>query len=212
MTTGGSYFTPKIFSKETEEKRKKTREQNKSLQGENHPRAKLSDQEVLNIRYRYKEGESIKKIWEDYKKLYPNIVTFKRIVFGNSYKKVYNPIKQEDKRKLENSPLKEEIIDMRKKYYVDNMKILDIYNSYSGKYDKTVISNICRRKTYNNVKDNIPDLRKRKNYRLTNEEVIKIRFLYDNNIKTISQLSSEYNITINSVSRCVKRETYKNIK
>lgn len=75
---------------------------------------------------------------------------------------------------------------MRKKYYVDNMKILDIYNSYSGKYDKTVISNICRRKTYNNVKDNIPDLRKRKNYRLTNEEVIKIRFLYDNNIKTIS--------------------------
>lgn len=43
MTTGGSYFAPKIFSKETEEKRKKTREQNKSLQGENHPRAKLSN-------------------------------------------------------------------------------------------------------------------------------------------------------------------------
>lgn len=46
MTEGGSHFSPNIHSAETEEKRRQTRENNKSLQCENHPRAKMSNKEV----------------------------------------------------------------------------------------------------------------------------------------------------------------------
>lgn len=43
-------MSPNILSQATEEKRAKTREENQSFVGENHPRAKLSNEEVLSIR------------------------------------------------------------------------------------------------------------------------------------------------------------------
>jgi uncharacterized protein (DUF433 family) len=49
---------------------------------ENHPRAKLTNQQVWDIRQRYIDGESIKEIYQDFKDLYSNQQTFKRIVLG----------------------------------------------------------------------------------------------------------------------------------
>ena len=79
-TEGGQNWSPNIHSEETELKRQKTRQQNKSLQSENHPRAKMTNEEVINVRQRYIDGESIQQIYEDYKDRYSNKKTFKRII------------------------------------------------------------------------------------------------------------------------------------
>ena len=79
-TEGGQHWSDKIHSKETEEKRKITREKNQSLMSENHPRAKLTNQQVWDIRQRYIDGESVSDIYEDFKELYTNIQTFRRII------------------------------------------------------------------------------------------------------------------------------------
>ena len=57
---------------------------------ENTPRAKLTNQQVWDIRQRYINGESIKEIYQDFKDLYKNEGTFKRIVLGQTYKTVGN--------------------------------------------------------------------------------------------------------------------------
>ena len=63
---------------------------------ENHPRAKLSNEEVFNIRQRYIDGESVNEIYQDYQHLYSNQDTFKRIVLGQSYTTVGNiPTKEQ---------------------------------------------------------------------------------------------------------------------
>ena len=77
-TEGGQFWSPNIHSEETELKRKMTREKNKSLMSENHPRAKLTNQQVWDIRQRYIDGESIREIYQDFKHLYKNEGTFKQ--------------------------------------------------------------------------------------------------------------------------------------
>ena len=212
MTEGGQFWSPKIFSEETERKRAQTREKNQSLKSEKHPRARLSNDEVLEIRYRYKNGESIEAIHQDYKNLYPNQAVFRRIILGQSYKDVPNPISKEDIRYCGSEISKEEVLDMRYKYYVEEMLVCDIQKNFYPQYSSGTINGICNRKTHTNVKDNIPDLRKRKSYRLTDEQVKEIRYKYDNNIKTLKELSNEYNFDVNVIRNCVQRKTYKNIE
>lgn len=76
MTEGGTTFSLNIHSAETEEKRRKTREKNQSLKSENHPRAKLTNEEVFNIRQRYRDGEHSSSIYEDYKDIYDSFEVF----------------------------------------------------------------------------------------------------------------------------------------
>jgi hypothetical protein len=49
-TKGGQFMSEELLSEETEQKRRNTREKNQSLKGENHPRAKLTNDEVIQIR------------------------------------------------------------------------------------------------------------------------------------------------------------------
>lgn len=212
MTEGGTYFSSKMFSPETEQKRAETREKNQSLKGENHPRARLSNKEVINIRYRYKNGESVNQIWEDYKSLYPNLAVFKRIIFGQSYRNIFNPILKEDIISRKGSLSKDEILDIRKKYYIENYSISDIQKLFYIQYSQSTIKAICDRRLYSYIEDNFPNLRTRKNYRLTEDQVKKIRYDYDNKLKTIQQLAEEYKISLSAIKKCVERKTFKDIK
>lgn len=96
-TEGGQFWSPNVHSAEAEEKRKITRDLNGSLKSENHPRAKLTNNEVIKIRQRYIEGESVKDIYKDYKNIYKNIDTFRRVVLGQAYKDVGNIPSRKDK-------------------------------------------------------------------------------------------------------------------
>ena len=55
--------------------------------GENHPRAKLTEKQVIEVRQRYIDGEEIDDIWSDFKDIYSRD-TFKNIIFGQAYKYV----------------------------------------------------------------------------------------------------------------------------
>ena len=50
----------------------------------------MTNQEVIDVRQRYINGESIDNIYKDYKERYSNKDTFKRIVLGETYKDVGN--------------------------------------------------------------------------------------------------------------------------
>ena len=71
---------PEVFTKENKEYHKnKTR----FAKGENHPSSKLTDEEVLLIRTRYKT-ETAEQIWQDYKNKY-TLGSFKQILIGVKY-------------------------------------------------------------------------------------------------------------------------------
>jgi len=148
-TEGGQYWSPNIYSEETELKRQKTREQNKSLMSENHPRAKLTNQQVWDIRQRYIDGEPIKEIYQDFKDLYSNQQTFKRIVLGQTYVTVGNIPNKEQVRhtnaKLTNVQVKE-IRNSYKKGVVSYRELGEKYN-----LSESSIAAIIKRETYKNV-------------------------------------------------------------
>lgn len=149
-TEGGQRWTSTIHSVETEEKRRVTREKNQSLKGQNHPRAKLTNQEVINIRQRYIKGETVEQIYTDYIKQYPNINVFRRIVLGKSYKEVGNIPSKEDIRYTNAKLTANQVRAIREEYGSSNTS----YAKLGKKYGVTAgcIAGIIKRKTYVHVK------------------------------------------------------------
>lgn len=148
-TEGGQFWSPNIHSEETEEKRKQTREKNKSLMSENHPRAKLTNQQVWDIRQRYIDGESIKEIYNDFKDLYTNQQTFKRIVLGQTYVTVGNIPTKEQVRHTNARLTDVQVKEIRNSY----KKGVVSYRELGEKYglSESSIAAIIKRETYKNV-------------------------------------------------------------
>ena len=209
MTEGGQFFSPKMYDPETEKKRAATRERTQALVGENHPRAKLTNAEVENIRKRYINGESSKSIYEDYKNIYDSIDTFKQIILGTHYKNVgFVPTKLDIK--LNNKSIsKEDIIEMRRQYYLENATMSSLAQQY--KLSTSSIQDIVNRKSYKEIEDNIPNKRKREKYRLTPDQVREIREKANNGV-SVQELAAEYCIDSTAIRKCIKRQTYKNIE
>lgn len=208
-TEGGQNWSPNIHSAEIEEKRKTTLEKNKSLQCEKHPRAKLSNEQVWKIRQRYKDGEGLDSIYQDFKDLYSSKAVFGRVVRGESYKNVGNIPTKEEKNKAGKFFSPEQIINIRTAYYVENKTQAEIAKIY--KTDVTTIKQIVNRESYKNIKDNIPNLKLRKSYKLTIDQVKEIRKKGKLG-KTIIELAQEYKIGESAIRKCLNRETYKNIE
>lgn len=148
-TKGGQNWSPNIHSEETELKRQKTRQQNKSLQSENHPRAKMTNEEVINVRQRYIDGESIQQIYEDYKDRYSNKETFKRIILGQTYISVGN-IPNKRQIRYTNAKLTEvQVREIRNKYKKGKVS----YDTLGKEYglSGSSIAAIIKRKTYTHV-------------------------------------------------------------
>lgn len=209
MTLGGSSLSPKIHSEETEIKRQQTREKTQSLMGENHPRAKLTNDEVLAIRNRYISGENIQQIYQDYKEIYNNFETFQRIVLGKTYSTVGNIPTQIDKKMANSKFTVEDIIDIRRLYYIDCVTQAELAKRYE--VSQSTIKDIVNRVSYKEIIDNIPNQRARKSYRLTPEQVREIREKAENGVSPLA-LSNEYNIDISAIRNCINKKTYKNIK
>ena len=148
-TKGGQYWSNNVHSKEAEEKRRITREKNKSLMSENHPRAKLTNQQVWDIRQRYIDGESVSDIYEDFKDLYTNIQTFRRIILGYTYKTVGNIPTKEQKRYTNAKLTAKQVKDIRKSYVKGKISFREIAEKYN--VSEQCISSIVKRETYKNV-------------------------------------------------------------
>lgn len=148
-TEGGQFWSPNIHSEETELKRKMTREKNKSLMSENHPRAKLTNQQVWDIRQRYIDGESVREIYQDFKHLYKNEGTFKRIVLGQTYTTVGNIPNKEQVRHTNAKFTDVQVKEIRNSY----KKGIVSYRELGEKYgvSDSCIAAIVKRETYKNV-------------------------------------------------------------
>lgn len=148
-TEGGQNWSPNIHSREIELKRQQTREQNESLQNENHPRAKMTNEEVITVRQRYIDGESIQQIYEDYKDRYGNKETFKRIVLGETYKSVGN-IPNKSQIRHTNAKLTDtQVREIRNRY----QKGIISYDALGKEYglSGSSIAAIIKRKTYTHI-------------------------------------------------------------
>lgn len=209
MTAGGSNLSPSIHSAEVEQKRKQTREKTQALVGENHPRAKLTNEEVLNIRQRYSMGENIQSIYQDYKNIYENIGTFQQIVLGKHYSEVGNIPTALEKKMANSKFTAEDIIEMRRLYYTENITQAALARQYN--ISQSSVKDIVNRVSYKEVIDNIPNQRIRKSYRLTAEQVRDIRAKAAAGV-SIQSLSSEYCIDTTAIRKCVNRQTYKNVE
>ena len=148
-TEGGQFWSPNIHSQEIEEKRKQTRELNQSLKSENHPRAKMTNEEVLFIRSRYIAGESIDSIWQDYQDRYSSKETFKRIVLGYTYKDVGNIPNAEQVRHTNAKLTDIQIKQIRSEY--EKGKISQAALGKKFGVSQTTIAQIIHRQTYKHV-------------------------------------------------------------
>lgn len=211
MTPGGTFFSPTIHSPKTEEKRRLTREKNQSLKGENHPRAKMTNEEVIEVRERYIQGESINSIYKDYCNIYHNFGTFQNIVLGRSYHEVgHIPTKEAKNAQHGNRKFtSEQIINIRKQYYEQCKTQQSIAEQFG--VSQSVIKDIVNYETYKEVNADIKNNRKRKNYRFSADEVREIRKLAAEGA-TSNFLANKYNVNTTVINKCVKRETYKSIQ
>ncbi len=148
-TEGGQKWSPNIHSEEAEQKRQRTRELNQSLKGENHPRAKLTNEEVLTIRQRYINGESPKEIYQNYIDKYSSFDTFKRIILGYTYKNVGNIPTSEQVRHTNAKLTESQVKEIRQKYQKGKISFAKLGREYG--VSGTTVSRIIKNQIYKNV-------------------------------------------------------------
>lgn len=152
-TLGGDYMPPSMSSEEIKAKRIASFINN-DHSGEKHPRAKLSNEEVVHIRQRYIDGESVTDIYKDYDALYPKIEQFRRIIFGRSYTKVGNipqksDIRYTNKNRTNGKIPKEIIIGIRTDYASGNYSLHQLEAKYGINF--AYIHQIIKRRVYRNI-------------------------------------------------------------
>lgn len=148
-TEGGQNLSPNTHSEESERKRQQTRELNQSLKGENHPRAKLTNEEVFIIRQRYIDGETPEKIYQNYVDKYSSFNTFKRIILGYTYKNVGN-IPTPGQIRHTNAKLTEnQVKEIKEKYQKGKISFAKLGKEYG--VSGTTISRIIKNQIYKNV-------------------------------------------------------------
>lgn len=110
----------------------------------------MTNQEVVNIRQRYINGETVEQIYKDYTEQYSNINVFRRIILGKSYKEVGNIPTKEDIRYSNAKLTAEQVRSIREEYSCLNTS----YAKLGKKYGVTAgcIAGIVKRKTYAHVK------------------------------------------------------------
>lgn len=148
-TLGGQNWSENIHSEEIEQKKKETRELNQSLKGENHPRAKLTNEEVLSIRQRYIDGEPSAQIYQDYKDRYSSFNTFKRIILGYTYKSIGNIPNSEQVRHTNAKLTDIQVKEIRQKYQKGKISQEKLGEEYG--VSGTTISRIVKKEIYKNV-------------------------------------------------------------
>ena len=194
------------------------------LYGENHPMAKLSDEQILNIRiirasklytmsevYKFYETEmsysGFEKIW--------NYETRKEI--GEEYNteelhKFYKKFTKTVGQAHGNSKLtNEQVIEIRNKYWVDGIKMEDIWEDFKDLYSLSGFRKVVLGSTYKNVP--MPQQTEKCSYKkkLTKEQVLLIREKYESGMKITEIIEKWFsNYSESAIYLIATRQRYKN--
>lgn len=187
--------------------------------GEQNPRSKLTDKEVFEIRNRiYNQKEERDTVYEDYK----DVISYSRFwsaFSGETYKNVdtsmIEPLKTNvtGSRNPRAKVNEEQILEIRSRVHIKKEDPIQVYQDYKDIIAYSTFGKILRGETWKNVDCSMiePIKTERKNRpksRLTKEEVALIRYQFENNLKTLSELYSEYSFVSNiTIRRVVNYET-----
>ena len=201
-TLGGQFWSENIHSEEVENKRAITRAKNKSLMSENHPRAKLTNEQVIEIRKRYANGEEAKSILEDFQNYNYSLKTFKNIIFGISYKSVEYKVPKDLIRKSGAQFTKEQIIKIREAYYLANKSTKELSNEYHA--SQALIRKIVNRTAYSHIKDEIPNNRTKQHYHVSESDK---NFIKEKNAEgwSNSKIAKELHFNTTTICKWVKK-------
>ena len=193
------------------------------VRGEFNPNTSLTDKDVLNIRTRvhiYKEP--CKMVYADYKDKI-SYDSFWSIAHGVTWQTVdtsmIKPIttgsigSSNGRSKLTES----DVLEIRNRIYLKHEDMLDVYQDYKDRISYSAYGKAVRGDTWKNVDTSMIHYvsvkrQDRPKAKLSTEDVVKIRYEYNNNLKTLSELYKEYYyVTPATIRRIVNYETWKNI-
>lgn len=192
--------------------------------GEDNPNSKLTNKEVLEIRNRiFVNKEYPKEVYSDYEDKI-GYDRFWSAFHGDTFKNVdtsmiypLKPITSGSKNGR--TKLKEEdVLSIRKKIHIEKEDTFKVFEDYKELISFSAFKKLVRGETWKNVDTSIikPIKTERKGKskaKLTENDVAIIRYYYENNIKTLSELYSEYYFVSNmTIKRIVNYETWKYIK
>ena len=106
----------------------------------------------------------------------------------------------------------DEVISIRNKYWVDGMKMKDIWQSYKNKYSLSGFRKIVLGKTYTNISmpERTSRCKKKKDW-LSKEQVLFIREQYTNGYSVMEIIRNWFpNSGEHTISQIVHKRTYTN--
>ena len=191
--------------------------------GESHPKAVLTDEELLQLRIiRASKVYTFNQVFEFYKDRmsYSGFEKYwsyqSRPEVGSEYNNAeLSTFYRTDKRELrgENHFLskitKDQVIQARQDYWVNGVKLKDIYQDFKNIYSLSGFRKIVLGNTYIDIP--MPEKSqfcKKKREPLSKEEIIDIRNLYLT--KSIKEISLLKNLPVNIVKKIVLNISYKN--
>lgn len=112
---------------------------------------------------------------------------------------------------------KEDVLRIRTLVHIEHKDCIDVYQEYKDKISYSAFRKIIHGVTWTNVDTSmikpvhVERIGKPK-AKLSKDDVIYIRYQYDNHLKTLSDLYTEFPfVTPVTIRRVVNRETWKNI-
>lgn len=195
-----------------------------SLEGENNPNSKLKNEEVLEVRNRiFINKEYPKEVYSDYEDKI-GYDRFWSAFHGNTFKNVdtsmiYNLEKNTSGSKNGRTKLTEkDVLLIRNKIHIEKEDTFIVFEDYKELISFSAFKKMLRGETWKNVDTSMikPITTKREGRpkaKLTQEDIINIRYQYENHIKTISELYLDYYFVSNTtIKRVINYETWKHIK
>lgn len=194
------------------------------VHGELNPNTLLENEDVLNIRTRiFINNEYPPEVYKDYEHLI-SYDSFWQAFHGVTWQHVdcsmirnLSP-DNEGSRNPRAIMNEEEVLSIRKRVYLGNEEALDVFRDYKDMITFQTFSKIVSGETWKNVDCSMIKNRKvqragKPKAKLTKEIVAKIRWEYEQGLKTLSELYREYSyVSPTTIRRVINYETWKNIE
>lgn len=192
--------------------------------GEYNPRTQLTNEEVLEMRNRvHINNEYPREVYEDYSDKI-SYDSFWSAVSGHTWQNVdmtmirsieidnngsHNPRALLDE---------EKVLKIRTRIHINKEDSLEVYRDYKELISYDAFQKVVTGETWKNVDTSmittvITQRAGKPKAKLTKEDVVYIRYQYEQGLKTLNELYKEYYyITPKSIRRVINYETWKNIE